>query len=313
MRTELTPEELKNASGYVANDYLHYEDDMGIYEIHVGRKGRHLLQMLDEDPGIFSRYLEIDLFTGFVYLCIDNSTSGGLSYYYDINSHKMANWEILRCLYEDIQKPELAPSPEKAAVLKQLPCENWQQLLRTLPGWDEIIDHRLDALLLPQGKVCSVPADADGSIDPESVLQAPDGSSHPWKDLTGISVLMPNNRFSTRYWHHDYLLKEHNGQMLLTYSNDNLGAEFMQEDERFERYMDKTGFRWFINEAASLLPENNPSDPNPKKSVHPEIIQLKFGDDTVLLRDKNLAHWERTDTVQDNLGRFLKRNLNITE
>ena len=74
----------------VSRGHLEVHDEKGSYRIPVGRKSRKCLAVLDQKEGEYTRSLELDLFTGFVYYCVDNATSGGLSYYYDMSSKKSA-------------------------------------------------------------------------------------------------------------------------------------------------------------------------------------------------------------------------------
>ena len=75
----------------VSRGYLEYSDERGSYRIPLGRRSRKCLAVLDRREGEYVRSLEMDLFTGFVYYSVDNETSGGLSYYYDMSSKKVGH------------------------------------------------------------------------------------------------------------------------------------------------------------------------------------------------------------------------------
>ena len=82
----------------VRRGYLEVHDEKGSYRIPLGRRSRRCLMVLDRKEGEYVRFLEIDLFTGFVYYSVDNETSGGLSYYYDMSSKKVGHYFIHRYL-----------------------------------------------------------------------------------------------------------------------------------------------------------------------------------------------------------------------
>ena len=58
----------------VSRGHLEVHDEKGSYRIPVGRRSRKTLMILDQKEGEYIRSLELDLFTGFVYYCVDNAT-----------------------------------------------------------------------------------------------------------------------------------------------------------------------------------------------------------------------------------------------
>ena len=55
----------------VSRGHLEVHDEKGSYRIPVGRKSRKCLAVLDQKEGEYTRSLELDLFTGFVYYCVE--------------------------------------------------------------------------------------------------------------------------------------------------------------------------------------------------------------------------------------------------
>jgi hypothetical protein len=141
----------------VIRGHLEVHDEKGSYRIPVGRRSRKCLMILDQKEGEYIRSLELDLFTGFVYYCVDNATSGGLSYYYDMSSKKVSRFFIHRYL-RLARNHGFTASPEEYEVFEKLPCQDWVTEMEKLPGWKEAIENRMQRLLLPEAEVVNVPA-----------------------------------------------------------------------------------------------------------------------------------------------------------
>ena len=129
----------------VSRGHLEYHDERGSYRIPVGRRGRKCLAILDKREGEYVRSLEMDLFTGFVYYCVDNATTGGLSYYYDMSSKKVSHYFIHRYLRNAMNRGFKA-TPLELEVFEKLPCDNWVEEMERLPGWKEAIE-RIDFVM----------------------------------------------------------------------------------------------------------------------------------------------------------------------
>ena len=129
----------------VSRDHLEVHDERGSYRIPVGRRSRKCLMILDQKEGEYVRSLELDLFTGFVYYCVDNATSGGLSYYYDMSSKKVSNFFVHRYL-RLARNHGFVASPEEYEVFEKLPCADWVSEVEKLPGWKEAIENRMQRL-----------------------------------------------------------------------------------------------------------------------------------------------------------------------
>ena len=141
----------------VIRGHLEVHDEKGSYRIPVGRRSRKCLMILDQKEGEYVRSLEIDLFTGFVYYCVDNATSGGLSYYYDMSSKKVSRFFVHRYL-RLARNHGFTATPEEYEVFESLPCADWVNQVEKLPGWKEAIENRVQGLLLPWTDVVRIPA-----------------------------------------------------------------------------------------------------------------------------------------------------------
>ena len=155
----------------VSRGHLEVHDEKGSYRIPIGRRSRKCLMILDQKEGEYIRSLELDLFTGFVYYCVDNATSGGLSYYYDMSSKKVSRFFVHRYL-RLARNHGFVAAPEEYEVFEKLPCDDWVKEVEKLPGWKEAIDNRMQRLLLPEAEVVRIPvsghlctADSDSKND----------------------------------------------------------------------------------------------------------------------------------------------------
>ena len=67
----------------VRRGHLECRDERGSYRIPLGRRSRKCLAVLDKREGEFVRSLELDLFTGFVYYCVDKNDLPALKKAYE--------------------------------------------------------------------------------------------------------------------------------------------------------------------------------------------------------------------------------------
>ena len=132
----------------VKRGHLEVHDERGSYRIPIGRRSRKTLMILDQKEGEYIRSLELDLFTGFVYYCVDNATTGGLSYYYDMSSKKVSRFFIHRYL-RLARNHGFTASPEEYEVFEKLPCQEWVTEMEKLPGWKADIRGARDWDALP--------------------------------------------------------------------------------------------------------------------------------------------------------------------
>ncbi len=226
---------------YISGGHLHVKDDLGEYSIPIGRKVRRELVVVDAVEGQYRRTLQIDLLTGFIYYCVDNYTQGGNAYYYDMPSKKIWRERVVQIL-NHIQKEEFKPSLEEYRVYSQLPCDDWEELLGTLPGWKNMLDHRLDDLLLPHGNVEKVsysphPAQVMGDVlsnEPEQI-----GTERRRKIEAAdyeIREALGNN----------FRIAEKEEQICLCYADMSAGAEFFGRDEEYERFLSAIELVWLL-------------------------------------------------------------------
>lgn len=204
-------------SAEVIRGYLYVEDEKGSYRIPTGRRSRRCLAVLDKKEGEFVRSLEIDLFTGFVYYCVDNATTGGLSYYYDMSSKKVGHYFIHRYL-RMAKNHGFTASPLEMEILENLPCEDWVQQLERLPGWREAIDNRIQNLLLPENEPLriSIPRSERGPLD-----------------ISSISFTISPSAYPARRPEKIFLFE--NGK--IRHQDETVGTEFLGEDEEYERIL----------------------------------------------------------------------------
>jgi hypothetical protein len=217
----------------VKRGHLEVHDERGSYRIPIGRRSRKTLMILDQKEGEYIRSLELDLFTGFVYYCVDNATTGGLSYYYDMSSKKVGRFFIHRYL-RLARNHGFTASPEEYEVFEKLPCEDWVTEMEKLPGWKEAIENRMQRLLLPEAEVVSVPA--SGRPD--------EGKNDAGKDflsgISSVSFFRAPAAYPTKEKEYMYLFRQSEGENLLLHRDDTIGNEFFGEDVEFERILSGT-------------------------------------------------------------------------
>jgi hypothetical protein len=199
---------------FINGGCLHYRDPKWAYKIPVGKRARFTLLNLEDNDQV-TRSLTIDLLSGDVYYEIDSHTGSGLAYYYDMNSTKVWNNRILRLLHS-IRDERLKPDPEIRRAIRSLPCADWEEVLAVLPGWQEALENRYDRLFLPHEEPEQIPV--------------------PGKS-EDIGIAQPVD------CHEFHLLREE-GRNILRYINDNIGAEFFNEDEKYERVLDAPETAW---------------------------------------------------------------------
>lgn len=268
---------------YVTHGYLHYEDTAGMYEIPIEKKSREVLLVLENSDKGFERHLELDLITGAVYYCYDSNSSAGLTWTYDMSSKKCSNHEVLRRL-RSIHDDRFQPSPEVKNIIRQLPCDNWIELVEQLPGWKEKIEHRYDRLLLPEGPVTHI------QLKEEDLLSGADLAK--WDGLTSVEIEKEHSRLTgTHLWKHVFEFRRKDGQTTLHYNNDNEGAEFTREDELYERYLTDPEYRWILTELAG------------QDGTSGDAAELIFG-------QKRQAT-KISEDLFDTLMKFLKREIEI--
>lgn len=204
-------------SAEVIRGYLYVEDEKGSYRIPAGRRSRRCLAVLEKKEGEFVRSLEIDLFTGFVYYCVDNATSGGLSYYYDMSSKKVGHYFIHRYL-RMAKNHGFTASPLEMEILEKLPCEDWKQQLERLPGWKEAIENRIKNLLLPE--------------DEPLRISIPRSDGRPL-NISSISFILSPAAYPARRPEKIFLFE--NGK--IRHQDETVGTEFLGEDEEYERIL----------------------------------------------------------------------------
>ena len=224
----------------VIRGHLEVHDEKGSYRIPVGRRSRKCLMILDQKEGEYIRSLELDLFTGFVYYCVDNATSGGLSYYYDMSSKKVSRFFIHRYL-RLARNHGFTASPEEYEVFEKLPCQDWVTEMEKLPGWKEAIENRMQRLLLPEAEVVNVPA--SGRPD--------EGKNDAGKDflsgISSVSFFRAPAAYPTKEKEYMYLFRQSEGENLLLHRDDTIGNEFFGEDVEFERILSDDECAWIGN------------------------------------------------------------------
>ncbi|MDO5133366.1 MAG: hypothetical protein Q4D81_10365 [Eubacteriales bacterium] len=238
--------------------YLYYTDEKGSYRIPVGRRSRKCLIVLDEKKEEYKRSLEIDLFTGFVYYSVDNATSGGLSYYYDMSSKKVGHYFIHRYL-RMARSRGVEVSPEELEVFEKLPCADWETELGKLPGWKEAIENRLQDLLLPETEPLRIRLQENTSISGEQ------GTGLPY---TSIVFVQSPAAYPARTREQAFLL-ESTPRSTLRYRDETIGTEFFHEDEEYERFLSGTEEAW-IRQLADRLTGTNDGKPLPAEMPVPE-------------------------------------------
>lgn len=214
----------------VRRGHLEYRDERGSYRIPIGRRGRKCLAILDKREGEFVRSLEVDLFTGFVYYCVDNATSGGLSYYYDMSSKKVGHYFIHRYL-RNARNHGVDFTPLESEIFEKLPCSNWVEELGRLPGWKDAIDHRVENLLLPARQVLSIRVNEKIKENPHA-----DKSNLSVTEISLISFTMYPASYPSGIREQVYAFERQDPDhpAILLYRNKNVGNEFFGEDAEYE-------------------------------------------------------------------------------
>jgi len=248
----------------VSRGFLQVHDEKGSYRIPIGRRGRRCLIVLDKKEGEYVRSLELDLFTGFVYYCVDNETSGGLSYYYDMSSKKVGHYFIHRYLRLAAVRGFGASAKERE-VFEKLPCDNWVEEMEKLPGWKETIEHRIDSLLLPEGEpVCIPMAGSDIKWSGEGV-DAVVFSRHPsaYPSQAGKYVFQ--------------FVKKGDG-FVLQHLDENVGREFFGQNEEYELVLSAEEYAWIQGLIEGLFGEGKKADAAcANAAVHPHGELLRDG------------------------------------
>lgn len=224
----------------VRRGHLECRDERGSYRIPLGRRSRKCLAVLDKREGEFVRSLELDLFTGFVYYCVDNATSGGLSYYYDMSSKKVGHYFIHRYI-RNARNHGFTCTPVESEVFEKLPCDNWVEEVEKLPGWKEAIENRVENLLLPGREVIGIKVREDerfsgekGDVSPAAVK-----SEDAFSAISSISFFMYPAAYPAgiREFVYAFDRQDPAGAPLLLYRNKVVGNEFFGEDGEFEIYL----------------------------------------------------------------------------
>lgn len=270
----------------VSRGYLEVHDEKGYYKIPVGRRSRKCLMILDQKEGEYIRSLELDLFTGFVYYCVDNETSGGLSYYYDMSSKKVSRYFIHRYL-RLARNHGFVATPEEYEVFEKLPCANWAEEMKKLPGWEEAIENRVTRLLLPGRDVVRIPvrellragdnsgadiasaknvetSEAENGVsgknsetaEAESGVSGKDSESIEVKggisEIEAVSFFRAPSAYPARVKEYPYLFVEKDDKTVLLQRDDTVGSEFFGEDAEFERILLDTESAWIASLAQSV-------------------------------------------------------------
>ena len=221
--------------------FLQVQDEKGSYRIPIGRRGRRCLIVLDKKEGEYVRSLEIDLFTGIVYYCVDNETSGGLSYYYDMSSKKVSHYFIHRYLRLAAARG-FGASPEEKEVFEKLPCDNWVEEIEKLPGWKEAIEHRIDQILLPETEPVRIPVSrADGAFAAAPDAAGPDIPEGGTKTIVFSRYLAAYPSQAGKYVFQ--FTRNENGYVL-QHLDENIGKEFFGENEEYERFLTAEEYAW---------------------------------------------------------------------
>lgn len=268
----------------VSRGHLEYRDEKGSYRIPVGRRTRKRMMVLDKKEGEYIRSLEMDLFTGFVYYCVDNETSGGLSYYYDMSSKKVGHYFIHRYL-RLARNHGFTCSPQEEEIFEKLPCDNWAEEMGKLPGWTEAIENRMESLLLPGRDPLKIPARdlasafcacADSasavslSTGPAPAGSVPAAPAAPDPVSSGTAAADPAvtrapvkrvtfveapAAYPTRKREYVFDLGGKEDRRILHYLDDTVGNEFFGEDEEYDRILSADERRLLVGLAAPFLRE----------------------------------------------------------
>ena len=238
----------------VSRGYLEYSDERGSYRIPLGRRTRKCLAVLDRREGEYVRSLEMDLFTGFVYYSVDNETSGGLSYYYDMSSKKVGHYFIHRYL-RTAKNHGFTASPQELEIFEKLPCDNWVEEMEKLPGWKDAIENRVENLLLPGREVVRIRGDeseTDATVaagkaaaDAEGAAAASaDDSMMKKTEIASVTFMEIPAAFPTLKREFSFHFAKAGDRTLVQYRNDNVGNEFFGENEEFDRFLSDREKAW---------------------------------------------------------------------
>lgn len=221
----------------VSRGHLEVHDEKGSYRIPVGRRSRKCLMILDQKEGEYVRSLELDLFTGFVYYCVDNATSGGLSYYYDMSSKKVSRFFVHRYL-RLARNHGFVATPEEYEVFEKLPCEDWVNEVEKLPGWKEAIDNRMQRLLLPEADVVRIPV-------AEQVQKDTDNTAQDFlSGISSVSFFRAPSAYPAKEKEYLYVFRQSGQENLLLHRDDTIGNAFFGEDVEFEGILSDTETAW---------------------------------------------------------------------
>ena len=245
----------------VVRGHLEVHDEKGSYRIPVGRRSRKTLMILDQKEGEYIRSLELDLFTGFVYYCVDNATTGGLSYYYDMSSKKVSRFFIHRYL-RLARNHGFTASPEEYEVFEKLPCQDWVTEMEKLPGWKEAIENRMQRLLLPEAEVVKIPV--SGTRDQEK----DEAAKNLLSGISSVSFFRAPSAYPTKTKEYMYLFRQSKGENLLLHRDDTVGNEFFGEDVEFERILSDDEYVWI----GSLLTSIAGADKGACAEVSAEVM-----------------------------------------
>jgi hypothetical protein len=284
--------------------------------------------ILDQKEGEYIRSLELDLFTGFVYYCVDNATSGGLSYYYDMSSKKVSRFFIHRYL-RLARNHGFTASPEEYEVFEKLPCQDWVTEMEKLPGWKEAIENRMQRLLLPEAEVVSVPA--SGRPD--------EGKNDAGKDflsgISSVSFFRAPAAYPTKEKEYMYLFRQSEGENLLLHRDDTIGNEFFGEDVEFERILSDDEYAWIGSLLTSIAAadkdacagESAEVMDQAKKIMTPDVLQKLFPMREEIVLQRAVINYQdgssreitadnpelidRADIVQTGLRGILRREIEL--
>lgn len=221
----------------VSRGHLEVHDEKGSYRIPVGRRSRKCLMILDQKEGEYVRSLELDLFTGFVYYCVDNATSGGLSYYYDMSSKKVSRFFVHRYL-RLARNHGFVATPEEYEVFEKLPCDDWVKEVEKLPGWKEAIDNRMQRLLLPEADVVRIPA-------AEQIQKETDDTAKDFfSGISSVSFFRAPSAYPAKEKEYLYVFRQSGQENLLLHRDDTIGNAFFGEDVEFEGILSETETAW---------------------------------------------------------------------
>ena len=269
----------------VSRGHLEVHDEKGSYRIPVGRKSRKCLAVLDQKEGEYTRSLELDLFTGFVYYCVDNATSGGLSYYYDMSSKKVGHYFIHRYL-RLARNHGFTATPQEYEVFEKLPCADWAEEVGKLPGWKEAIDNRIQRLLLPEAEPVRISMDATDKNDENTSRQAADAAQ--------IREFLSKDREKV----YDYLFVNSQKEQLILYRDDIVGNAFFGEDVEFERILSDAEIFWLGGLAAvcaDALSDNAAASKNmsiAEEMITPDIMAGIFPGEKELALQKAVIRFK---------------------